>query len=186
LVTVKSSLVNVFREEHTPHKKGKEPLCMNQFHRVFNTYKVPKPVTDELKYYFKTGKCLLSSSAFTLHESFGMFSVAFGSSDSFNFTWLKGMSSQPVSSCLDFNFNLIFSMISEREGPCPTNVIILRKGHIFSFDAIDKSGVPLMAPEIQLQMQRVADTCDKLPQGPGLATCTAHDRTSWSMVSKIG
>ncbi|XP_064630184.1 peroxisomal carnitine O-octanoyltransferase-like isoform X2 [Lineus longissimus] len=109
-------------EDHLPHKKGKEPLCMNQFHRVFNTYKVPKPVTDELKFYFKT----------------------------------------------------------EREGPCPTNIIILRKGHVFTFDAVDKFGVPLMAPEIQVQMQRIADICDALPQGPGLAACTAHDRTSWA------
>lgn len=71
----------------------------------------------------------------------------------------------------------------EAEGPLgPTNVIVLCRGYIFSFEAIDPfEEEPLTPAEILTQFKEIKDWCDaQTCDGPGIGALTAADRPTWA------
>ncbi|XP_050388403.1 peroxisomal carnitine O-octanoyltransferase [Patella vulgata] len=106
-----------------PHKDSKgRPLCMNQFHRMLNTTRIPGPFQDKLLYHFKT----------------------------------------------------------DEEGECPTNVIVMCRGRIFTVNVVDDNNEPLTAPEIQHLIQTIETQCSRLPHGDGVGYLPTLGRTEWA------
>ncbi|CAG2100244.1 unnamed protein product [Medioppia subpectinata] len=103
--------------------KQMEPLAMNQFHRMFNTCRIPGQMKDSLLTCFKT----------------------------------------------------------ESEGPtAPTNLIVLYRGYLFSFDLTLNDDL-LTAYEIDHQLRYIEDWCQQQPNaGPGVGALTTTDRTKWA------
>ncbi|XP_054166845.1 peroxisomal carnitine O-octanoyltransferase-like [Oppia nitens] len=103
--------------------KSGQPLAMNQFHRVFNTCRIPGKHKDSLIENFKT-------------ESEG--------------------------------------------GSSPNNIILLYKGHIFSFDLVQNDQL-LTAPEIEHQLKHIENWCQQNgTTGSGIGSLTTTDRTKWA------
>ncbi|XP_069696475.1 peroxisomal carnitine O-octanoyltransferase [Periplaneta americana] len=75
--------------------------------------------------------------------------------------------------------SLVSYFKTESEGPCPSHVIVLCNGHIFSVDALDTTGSPLSPPEWE---QKLTDIFEKSSRekGPGLPLFTCTDRTTWA------
>lgn len=70
---------------------------------------------------------------------------------------------------------------TESEEPTsPTHLIVMHKGHIFSFDAIDEYGDVLLPPEIELQLQRITNWCSENGPGSSVGSLTVDDRTTWA------
>ena len=74
-------------------------------------------------------------------------------------------------------------IVLEKQGPCPTHILVTCHGRFFYFDVIDKLGEPYTAPEIQQQLQRISDKCYSQQRGSGLGALTAADRTVWTKVN---
>ncbi|KAH9513266.1 hypothetical protein Btru_034508 [Bulinus truncatus] len=70
---------------------------------------------------------------------------------------------------------------TESEGSCPTNVIVISKGQIFSINPFDEKGEILTAPEIQSLLQQVKDQSNLLGFGQGLTYLTSEERTKWAL-----
>ncbi|XP_077978654.1 peroxisomal carnitine O-octanoyltransferase-like [Glandiceps talaboti] len=68
---------------------------------------------------------------------------------------------------------------SEFEGDCPSHIIVLRNGHYYTFDIVDKDGEIITAPEMQRQLEYIKDKCDSDPSVPNIGTMTALDREPW-------
>lgn len=75
---------------------------------------------------------------------------------------------------------LNFHFKTESEGKCPTHIVVLHKGRIFSFNAVDDNEDPLTVPELQSQLQYIHDKCEEMGQGPSVGILTADERTSWA------
>ncbi|XP_059194689.1 peroxisomal carnitine O-octanoyltransferase [Centropristis striata] len=69
---------------------------------------------------------------------------------------------------------------TESEGPCPSHVVVMCRGRIFTFDAIC-DGQILTAPEILRQLIYVKECCDGKPEGDGVAALTSEERTRWAL-----
>ncbi|XP_055889957.1 peroxisomal carnitine O-octanoyltransferase-like isoform X2 [Biomphalaria glabrata] len=69
---------------------------------------------------------------------------------------------------------------TESEGFCPTNVIVISNGHIFSITPFDDKGEILTVPEIQFLLQQVRTRSKLLGLGQGLTYLTAEERTKWA------
>ncbi|XP_059909782.1 peroxisomal carnitine O-octanoyltransferase-like isoform X6 [Gadus macrocephalus] len=67
----------------------------------------------------------------------------------------------------------------ESEGPCPSHVVVLRRGRIFTFDALH-DGKILSPPELLRQLQYVTECCEGGPEGDGVAALTSEERTTWA------
>ncbi|CAN7942366.1 unnamed protein product, partial [Ixodes hexagonus] len=65
----------------------------------------------------------------------------------------------------------------------PTNLIVLQRGHIFSFEVVNEQGDLLTRKEIESQLDRIDVTCSQLGPSQGVGTLTAGDRDSWAAVS---
>ncbi|PVD30992.1 hypothetical protein C0Q70_10268 [Pomacea canaliculata] len=116
---------SIRREQLKPQKDGKgTPLCMEQFHRLFNTCKIPGVLKDHLVEHFH----------------------------------------------------------SELEGACPSHVVVMCKGHVFSFQCLDDQNNLLTVPELQAQLQKIIDRAALLPEASGMHYFTALERTSWAEV----
>uniref|UniRef100_A0A8C5C3R0 Peroxisomal carnitine O-octanoyltransferase n=1 Tax=Gadus morhua TaxID=8049 RepID=A0A8C5C3R0_GADMO len=68
---------------------------------------------------------------------------------------------------------------TESEGPCPSHVVVLRRGRIFTFDALH-DGKILSPPELLRQLQYVTECCEGGPEGDGVAALTSEERTTWA------
>ncbi|XP_022250170.1 peroxisomal carnitine O-octanoyltransferase-like isoform X1 [Limulus polyphemus] len=69
----------------------------------------------------------------------------------------------------------------ESEGPVgPVNILVLCRGHIFTFDAVDHLERPLSPPELAQQLSLIKQWCELHPEGPGLGALTVADRTTWA------
>ncbi|CAG2178146.1 unnamed protein product [Oppiella nova] len=103
--------------------KSMQPLAMNQFHRIFNTCRIPGQTRDSLLTCFKT----------------------------------------------------------ESEGSkAPTNLIVLYRGYLFSFDLVENDEI-LTAHEIEGQLKFIEDWCQQQSTaGPGVGALTTTDRTKWA------
>lgn len=65
-------------------------------------------------------------------------------------------------------------------GESPRNLVVLCRGHIFSFDVVDESGEPLMLQEIRQQLEYIELCCVEMDTGPGVAALTVGDRDTWA------
>ncbi|XP_068998924.1 peroxisomal carnitine O-octanoyltransferase isoform X1 [Embiotoca jacksoni] len=68
---------------------------------------------------------------------------------------------------------------TEREGPCPSHMVVMCRGRIFTFDAIC-DGQILTPPELLRQLSYVKKRCEGEPEGVGVAALTSEDRTRWA------
>ncbi|KAM4600751.1 peroxisomal carnitine O-octanoyltransferase-like [Polymixia lowei] len=68
---------------------------------------------------------------------------------------------------------------TESEGPCPSHVIVMCRGRIFTFDTLC-DGQILTPPELLRQLSYVKDCCAGEPEGDGVAALTSEERTCWA------
>ncbi|XP_029306512.1 peroxisomal carnitine O-octanoyltransferase isoform X1 [Cottoperca gobio] len=68
---------------------------------------------------------------------------------------------------------------TEREGPCPSHVVVICRGRIFTFDAVC-DGKILTPPELFRQLSYVKECCEREPEGDGVAVLTSEERTRWA------
>nr|KAG5698769.1 hypothetical protein BaRGS_032188 [Batillaria attramentaria] len=76
--------------------------------------------------------------------------------------------------------HLVHYFQTESEGQAPSNVVVMCKGHIFTFDCLDGEGNSLTVPELQSQLQKTHDKASSLPAAPGVNYFTTLERTSWA------
>lgn len=81
-----------------------------------------------------------------------------------------------------FNNNNAEKMFTELEGACPSHVVVMCKGHVFSFQCLDDQNNLLTVPELQAQLQKIIDRAALLPEASGMHYFTALERTSWAEV----
>ncbi|XP_008321295.1 peroxisomal carnitine O-octanoyltransferase isoform X1 [Cynoglossus semilaevis] len=68
---------------------------------------------------------------------------------------------------------------TESEGPCPTHLVVMCRGRIFTFDAVC-DGQILTPPELLRQLRYVRERCEREPDGEGVAALTSEERTRWA------
>ncbi|KAM9310246.1 peroxisomal carnitine O-octanoyltransferase isoform 2-T4 [Pholidichthys leucotaenia] len=68
---------------------------------------------------------------------------------------------------------------TESEGPCPSHLVVMCRGRIFTFDAVC-NGEILTPPELLRQLSYVKECCDTEPEGDGVAVLTSEERTRWA------
>uniref|UniRef100_A0A3Q1H7X1 Peroxisomal carnitine O-octanoyltransferase n=1 Tax=Anabas testudineus TaxID=64144 RepID=A0A3Q1H7X1_ANATE len=68
---------------------------------------------------------------------------------------------------------------TECEGPCPSHVVVMCRGRIFTFDALC-DGEILTPPELLRQLSYVKERCEREPEGDGVAALTSEERTRWA------
>ncbi|TNN02581.1 peroxisomal carnitine O-octanoyltransferase isoform X2 [Takifugu flavidus] len=68
---------------------------------------------------------------------------------------------------------------TELEGPCPSHLVVLCRGRIFTFDALC-DGQILTPPELFRQLSYVRQCCDGNPEGEGVSALTTEERTRWA------
>ncbi|XP_071759425.2 peroxisomal carnitine O-octanoyltransferase isoform X1 [Centroberyx gerrardi] len=68
---------------------------------------------------------------------------------------------------------------TESEGPCPSHVVVMCRGRIFTFDAVC-DGQILTPPELLRQLSYVKERCEGEPDGNGVAVLTSEERTRWA------
>uniref|UniRef100_A0A672GA41 Peroxisomal carnitine O-octanoyltransferase n=1 Tax=Salarias fasciatus TaxID=181472 RepID=A0A672GA41_SALFA len=68
---------------------------------------------------------------------------------------------------------------TEREGPCPSHVVVMCRGRLFTFDALH-NGQILTPPEILRQLSYVKERCAAEPEGEGVSALTSEERTRWA------
>ncbi|XP_041649047.1 peroxisomal carnitine O-octanoyltransferase [Cheilinus undulatus] len=69
---------------------------------------------------------------------------------------------------------------TEREGPCPSHLVVMCRGRIFTFDALC-DGKILTPPEILRQLSYVEKVCEVEAEGDGVSALTTEERTRWAM-----
>ncbi|RUS79407.1 hypothetical protein EGW08_012820 [Elysia chlorotica] len=75
---------------------------------------------------------------------------------------------------------LIHYFKTEREGDCPSHIIVLSKGHIFCLETLDDNGEILSPPELEAQLQKIKDKSIALGPAQGVPFLTSMERTSWA------
>ncbi|KAM4736362.1 peroxisomal carnitine O-octanoyltransferase isoform 1-T1 [Anableps anableps] len=65
------------------------------------------------------------------------------------------------------------------EGPCPSHLVVMCRGRIFTFDALF-DGQILTPPELLRQLRFVKERCEREPEGDGVAALTSDERTRWA------
>ncbi|KAM3872650.1 peroxisomal carnitine O-octanoyltransferase-like [Diretmus argenteus] len=68
---------------------------------------------------------------------------------------------------------------TESEGPCPSHVVVICRGRIFTFDTLC-DGQILTPPELLRQLNYVKECCEGEPEGDGVAALTSEERTRWA------
>lgn len=68
---------------------------------------------------------------------------------------------------------------TESEGPCPSHVVVMCRGRLFTFDALH-NGQILTPPEILRQLTYVKERCAAEPEGEGVSALTTEERTHWA------
>ncbi|KAM6936125.1 peroxisomal carnitine O-octanoyltransferase [Lycodopsis pacificus] len=69
---------------------------------------------------------------------------------------------------------------TEREGPCPSHLVVICRGRIFTFDTVC-DGQILTPPELLRQLSCVKECCEGEPEGDGVAALTSEERTRWAL-----
>ncbi|XP_068091611.1 peroxisomal carnitine O-octanoyltransferase [Hyperolius riggenbachi] len=66
------------------------------------------------------------------------------------------------------------------EGSCPTHLVVMCRGRIFSFEAVIDGHI-LSPPEIESQLSYIRDVCHRERDGIGLSALTTEERTRWAL-----
>ncbi|XP_077124371.1 peroxisomal carnitine O-octanoyltransferase isoform X2 [Ranitomeya variabilis] len=69
---------------------------------------------------------------------------------------------------------------TESEGSCPSHLIVMCRGRLFSFEAV-VDGQILTPPDILRQFSYIQNTCQNGQDGIGLSALTTEERTRWAM-----
>ncbi|XP_019896694.2 peroxisomal carnitine O-octanoyltransferase isoform X2 [Esox lucius] len=70
---------------------------------------------------------------------------------------------------------------TESEGPCPSHVVVMCKGRVFTFDVVYDGNI-LTPLELLRQLTYVKQCCEGQPVGDGVAALTSEERTRWAKV----
>ncbi|XP_041961610.1 peroxisomal carnitine O-octanoyltransferase-like isoform X1 [Alosa sapidissima] len=68
---------------------------------------------------------------------------------------------------------------AETEGACPSHLIVMCRGRIFTFDVLC-NGQILTPPELLRQLTHIRQCCDGEPSGEGVSALTTEERTRWA------
>ncbi|KTG02260.1 hypothetical protein cypCar_00004486 [Cyprinus carpio] len=68
---------------------------------------------------------------------------------------------------------------TESEGPCPSHMIVMCRGRVFTFDALCDGRI-LTPPELLRQLTYIKECCDGEPEGDGVSALTNEERTRWA------
>ncbi|XP_042346108.1 peroxisomal carnitine O-octanoyltransferase isoform X1 [Plectropomus leopardus] len=68
---------------------------------------------------------------------------------------------------------------TESEGPCPSHLVVMCRGRIFTFNAV-YDGQILTPPELLRQLTYVKERCEREPEGDGVSALTSDERTRWA------
>ncbi|KTF74492.1 hypothetical protein cypCar_00039557 [Cyprinus carpio] len=68
---------------------------------------------------------------------------------------------------------------TESEGPCPSHMIVMCRGRVFTFDALCDGRI-LTPPELLRQLTYIKECCDGEPEGDGVSALTTEERTRWA------
>nr|XP_033945490.1 peroxisomal carnitine O-octanoyltransferase isoform X3 [Pseudochaenichthys georgianus] len=68
---------------------------------------------------------------------------------------------------------------TESEGPCPSHLVVMCRGRMFTFDAVC-DGQILTPPEILRQLSYVKECCEGEPEGDGVSALTSEERSRWA------
>lgn len=68
---------------------------------------------------------------------------------------------------------------TESEGPCPSHMVVMCRGRLFTFDALCDGRI-LTPPELLRQLTYIKDSCDGEPEGDGVGALTTEERTRWA------
>lgn len=80
-------------------------------------------------------------------------------------------------------FKLAFSFILAAEGPCPTNLVIICKGRLFSVNALDEEGNIVTPEGWEECIKKILDRCNESSEGRSIAILTSDSRSNWSKVN---
>ncbi|XP_075443546.1 peroxisomal carnitine O-octanoyltransferase isoform X2 [Ascaphus truei] len=69
---------------------------------------------------------------------------------------------------------------SEKEGSCPTHLIVMSRGRIFTVEAVHEGQI-LTPPEILRHLEYIQNRCHNEPNGIGLGALTTEERTRWAL-----
>uniref|UniRef100_A0A671LR32 Peroxisomal carnitine O-octanoyltransferase n=1 Tax=Sinocyclocheilus anshuiensis TaxID=1608454 RepID=A0A671LR32_9TELE len=68
---------------------------------------------------------------------------------------------------------------TESEGPCPSHMIVMCRGRVFTFDALCDGRI-LTPPELLRQLTYIKECCDGELEGDGVSALTTEERTRWA------
>ncbi|XP_077070208.1 peroxisomal carnitine O-octanoyltransferase [Siphateles boraxobius] len=68
---------------------------------------------------------------------------------------------------------------TESEGPCPSHMIVMCCGRVFTFDALCDGRI-LTPPELLRHLTYIKECCDGEPEGDGVSALTTEERTRWA------
>ncbi|XP_076869036.1 peroxisomal carnitine O-octanoyltransferase isoform X2 [Brachyhypopomus gauderio] len=68
---------------------------------------------------------------------------------------------------------------TESEGPCPSHLVVMCRGRVFSFDVLCDGRI-LSPPELLRQLTYIKENCDAEVEGDGVAALTTEERTRWA------
>ncbi|XP_059155406.1 peroxisomal carnitine O-octanoyltransferase-like [Physella acuta] len=69
---------------------------------------------------------------------------------------------------------------TDSEGSCPSHLLVMSKGHMYSFDVLDEKGEILTVPELQALLQQIRDHSSTLGPADGINFMTSEERTTWA------
>ncbi|GFO27234.1 carnitine o-octanoyltransferase [Plakobranchus ocellatus] len=75
---------------------------------------------------------------------------------------------------------LVESFRTEREGDCPSHVVVMCKGHIFRLEMFGEDGKILTPPEIEVQLEKIKDKSISLGPAQGVPFLTSMERNAWA------
>ncbi|XP_035382576.1 peroxisomal carnitine O-octanoyltransferase isoform X2 [Electrophorus electricus] len=68
---------------------------------------------------------------------------------------------------------------TESEGPCPSHIVVMRRGRVFTFDVLC-DGCILTPPELLRQLTYINENCDAEVEGEDVGALTTEERTRWA------
>ncbi|XP_048469646.1 peroxisomal carnitine O-octanoyltransferase isoform X2 [Rhincodon typus] len=77
--------------------------------------------------------------------------------------------------------SLVSYFKTEAEGPCPSHLVVLCRGRVFTFDTEYEHHI-LTPPELLRQLTYIRKRCNNEPEGPGVSALTAEERTRWAKI----
>lgn len=73
--------------------------------------------------------------------------------------------------------------MSEEEGPCPSHIVVLVNGRMFSFNSIGANGEPYTPPVLEKVLSDIKQTAYTGSAGPALGRLTTLPREDWFQVT---